>query len=183
MSNEKKPPSLTVIVAAGSKAEKLIEEGLADFNGDKIDFRYSRTPALLVAALVLVIASQTAAPAAMTQCVNDPILTLDKYIELSVDHAKWQMDIFKRVPKNLEIIRRSKRYTIIEPVRDRVAPSERAESLVNLLPFYEFKPLCRVKDPDGRWWLVEPLKDGFLTYTPAAAAEPTLRPRKQRRAQ
>jgi len=147
------------------------------------DYRDSRALAVLVAALVLLIANRTAAPAATTQCVNDPFITLDKYIELGVDHAKWQMDIFKRVPKNLEIVRRSKRYMIIEPVRDRVAPSERAESLVNLLPFYEFKPLCRVKDPDGRWWLVESLKDGFLTYTPATAAEPTSRPRKQRRAQ
>ena len=145
---------------------------------------------VLGSALVLLIASQTTAPAVTRQCVNDPFVTLDKYIELS---HKWatskpiqtdrDMDIFKRVPKNIEIIHRSKRYMIIEPVRDRVAPSEQAESLATLMPFYEFKPLCRVNDLHGRYWLVEPLKDGFLTYTPATAAEPTSRPRRQRRSQ
>lgn len=111
------------------------------------------------------------ARAVKSGCVNDPNLMLDKYMELSSDHDNWRMDIFKRVPKGLRVVATSKKYIITKTVQDRVLPSDDAESLGNLIFNYEFRPLCRVENPRGRWWLVEPLKDRFLTYLPASAAE------------
>lgn len=111
------------------------------------------------------------ARAAQIRCVSDRNLTLDQYLELSADHANWHMSVFTRIPKGLKVVAASKKYILTDTVQARVLPSDEAESLYNLIFNYEFRPTCRVEDPRGRWWLVQRLKDGFLTYVPASAAE------------
>jgi hypothetical protein len=111
------------------------------------------------------------AGAAKKRCVSDPKLTLDKYLELSSDHDNWHMAVFGRVPKGLTIAATSKSYVIMEPTQERVLPSEAADTLAGLRPYYEFKPRCLVQDPRGQWWLVYQTGKHFLTYVPASAAE------------
>jgi hypothetical protein len=105
--------------------------------------------------------------AAKASCVNDTNLTLDDYLRIAIDreNSDRERNIFRRVPKGLEVMGHTGRYAAHDhAIPFRRLPSDDAAPVYYKAVGAEFTSPCVVQDPHGERWVVEVDARGLLFY-------------------